>query len=62
MSWAERLKTTHGEYTAYSLLGMFGVRMPLIYGEKGEKTLKQLREKVNKASKGRLLALSSMVS
>ncbi|KAK5125276.1 hypothetical protein LTR85_000952 [Meristemomyces frigidus] len=34
MSWAaEREKTTRPEDTAYSLLGIFGVNMPLLYGE-----------------------------
>jgi hypothetical protein len=38
---------------AYSLLGIFDVNMPLIYGEGQEKALKRLREEIDKASKGR---------
>ena len=33
MSWASTRKTTRQEDTAYCLLGLFGVNMPLIYGE-----------------------------
>ncbi|KAH8817020.1 heterokaryon incompatibility protein-domain-containing protein [Xylogone sp. PMI_703] len=33
MSWAARRETTRIEDTAYCLLGIFGVHMPLIYGE-----------------------------
>ena len=33
MSWAARRRTTREEDVAYSLLGVFGVSMPLLYGE-----------------------------
>ena len=33
MSWASQRQTTRVEDTAYSLLGLFGVNMPLLYGE-----------------------------
>ncbi|KAL8877043.1 MAG: hypothetical protein Q9198_004865 [Flavoplaca austrocitrina] len=33
MSWASTRETTRKEDTAYCLLGLFGVNMPLIYGE-----------------------------
>jgi hypothetical protein len=33
MSWAADRRTTREEDTAYSLLGIFGVNMPLLYGE-----------------------------
>lgn len=33
MSWASRRETTRMEDLAYSLLGIFGVNMPLLYGE-----------------------------
>ncbi|KAH8774593.1 hypothetical protein F5883DRAFT_547132 [Diaporthe sp. PMI_573] len=33
MSWAARRETTRAEDMAYSLLGVFGVNMPLLYGE-----------------------------
>lgn len=32
MSWASRRKTTREEDEAYSLLGIFGINMPLLYG------------------------------
>lgn len=34
MSWASRRKTTRLEDRAYCLMGLFGVNMPLIYGER----------------------------
>ncbi|KIK15090.1 hypothetical protein PISMIDRAFT_115816, partial [Pisolithus microcarpus 441] len=33
MSWAARRKTTRVEDRAYSLMGLFGVNMPMLYGE-----------------------------
>ncbi|KAI6019532.1 hypothetical protein PISMIDRAFT_121469, partial [Pisolithus microcarpus 441] len=33
MSWAARRKTTRIEDRAYSLMGLFGVNMPMLYGE-----------------------------
>ncbi|KAI6020584.1 heterokaryon incompatibility protein-domain-containing protein [Pisolithus marmoratus] len=33
MSWAARRKTTRVEDRAYSLMGLFGVKMPMLYGE-----------------------------
>jgi hypothetical protein len=55
MSWVERRETTRGEDKAYSMLGIFDVHMPLIYGERGDKALKRLREEIDKASKGKSL-------
>ena len=55
MSWAKTRDTTHKEDKAYSLLGIFNVHMPLIYGEGGENAFKRLREEIEKASKGKLL-------
>jgi len=43
---------------AYSLLGIFDVNMPLIYGEGRERALKRLREEIDKALKGRSSLLS----
>jgi hypothetical protein len=53
MLWAASRKTTCKEDIAYSLLGIFDVNMPLIYGEGQEKALKRLREEIDKALKGR---------
>ncbi|KAF8846559.1 kinesin light chain 1 [Acephala macrosclerotiorum] len=52
MSWATSRATTCKEDMAYSLLGIFDVNMPLIYGEGEVKALKRLREEIEKASKG----------
>ena len=56
MSWAEKRETTREEDMAYSLLGIFDVCMPLIYGEGREKAFKRLREEIDKALKGTLLS------
>jgi hypothetical protein len=52
MSWAETRQTTREEDMAYSLLGIFDVCMPLIYGEGKDSALKRLREEIDKALKG----------
>ncbi|CAJ2505559.1 Uu.00g129530.m01.CDS01 [Anthostomella pinea] len=51
-AWAESRQTTEDEDQAYSLLGIFDVQMPLIYGEGKAKAVQRLREEINKASKG----------
>lgn len=45
LSWAAQRKTTRIEDTAYCLLGLLGVNMPLLYGE-GEKAFIRLQEAV----------------
>ena len=52
MSWAEDRDTTRKEDKAYTLLGIFDVHMPLIYGEGSENAFKRLREEIDKASEG----------
>jgi hypothetical protein len=47
MSWAAHRNTTRREDIAYSLLGIFDVNMPLIYGE-GEKAFLRLQEEIIK--------------
>lgn len=47
MSWASRRKTTREEDIAYCLLGIFGVNMPLLYGE-GERAFVRLQEEILK--------------
>jgi hypothetical protein len=56
MSWAEKRETTRKEDIAYSLLGIFDVSMPLIYGEGSERALNRLRGEIDRALKGKLLA------
>ncbi|KAL9623768.1 MAG: hypothetical protein Q9160_001999 [Pyrenula sp. 1 TL-2023] len=50
LSWAERRQTTRAEDAAYSLLGIFDVHMPLIYGEGRERAFSRLKRKIDKAS------------
>ncbi|TDZ10334.1 putative transporter [Colletotrichum sidae] len=45
MSWAARRVTTRIEDQAYCLLGLFGVNMPLLYGE-GEMAFLRLQEEI----------------
>ncbi|KAK4442736.1 heterokaryon incompatibility protein-domain-containing protein [Podospora aff. communis PSN243] len=45
MSWASQRKTSRIEDTAYSLLGIFDVNIPLIYGE-GKKAFHRLQEAI----------------
>ena len=47
MSWASKRKTTRVEDTAYCLLGILEVNMPLIYGE-GTMAFRRLQEEVIK--------------
>ena len=46
MSWAKKRKTTREEDIAYSLLGIFDVHMPLIYGEGDKKALARLQKEI----------------
>lgn len=47
MSWAANRKTTRAEDEAYSLLGIFGINMPLLYGE-GRDAFTRLQEEIIK--------------
>ena len=46
MSWASRRATSREEDQAYSLLGIFNVNMPLLYGEGGVKAFHRLQEEI----------------
>jgi hypothetical protein len=46
MSWAERRKTRREEDSAYSLLGIFDISMPLIYGEGRQRAKERLRKEI----------------
>ena len=48
LSWIDQRQTKLEEDKAYSLLGIFDVSIPLIYGEGGEKAFKRLQEEINK--------------
>ena len=47
MSWAAHRKTTREEDAAYCLLGIFGINMPLLYGE-GSRAFVRLQEEILK--------------
>ena len=49
MSWASKRETTRIEDQAYSLLGLFDINMPLLYGE-GEKAFIRLQQEIIRSS------------
>ena len=49
MRWASQRKTTRVEDEAYSLMGIFGVHLPTIYGE-GKRAFRRLQEEIMKYS------------
>lgn len=50
MSWATRRETKRPEDRAYSLIGLFDVSMPAIYGEGAERAFVRLQEEIMKES------------
>ncbi|KAI1409871.1 heterokaryon incompatibility protein-domain-containing protein [Hypoxylon sp. FL1857] len=61
MSWAATRETTRTEDLAYSLLGIFNVNMPLLYGE-GKKSFIRLQEEIMKNSDDHTLFAWSLPS
>lgn len=51
MSWASSRSTTRREDIAYCLLGIFGINMPLLYGE-GDRAFARLQEEIMRTSDG----------
>lgn len=49
ISWAAHRETTRIEDRAYSLLGIFGINMPMLYGE-GKRAFTRLQEEILKSS------------
>ncbi|KAK3384148.1 hypothetical protein B0T24DRAFT_588744 [Lasiosphaeria ovina] len=49
MSWAAGRETKRTEDLAYCLLGIFGVTMPMIYGEGGDQAFLRLQDEIMKA-------------
>ena len=47
---AEKRETTRKEDAAYSLLGIFDIHMPLIYGEGREKAFIRLKKEIDDTS------------
>ena len=54
MSWAKRRSTKLEEDEIYSLLGIFDISMPLIYGEGRRKAWRRLQKELNEPLKGDL--------
>ena len=50
MSWMSGRETSRGEDVAYSLLGLFDVNMPLLYGEGPEKAFLRLQQEIIKTT------------
>ncbi|KAI0629093.1 hypothetical protein C8Q77DRAFT_1161743 [Trametes polyzona] len=50
MSWAAKREARREEDRAYSLMGIFGVCMPTIYGERGRSAFLRLQEEIIKRS------------
>jgi hypothetical protein len=50
MSWASKREATRAEDMAYSLLGLFGVHMPLLYGEGAHRAFRRLQLEIIKKS------------
>ncbi|KAF3007419.1 hypothetical protein E8E13_002943 [Curvularia kusanoi] len=55
MSWAAEREATRAEDIAYSLLGLFDVNMPLLYGEGKLKAFRRLQEEIMKISEDQTL-------
>ncbi|RYO86962.1 hypothetical protein DL764_008929 [Monosporascus ibericus] len=51
MSWAAGRDTKRKEDLAYCLLGIFGVTMPMIYGEGGDQAFLRLQEQIMKTTR-----------
>jgi hypothetical protein len=51
MSWAARRETKREEDAAYSLLGIFNIHMPLIYGEGRKNALVRLHKEIKESLK-----------
>lgn len=50
MSWASMRKTTRAEDTAYCLMGLFNINMPLLYGEGGSRAFVRLQQEILKTT------------
>ncbi|KAH8891581.1 HET-domain-containing protein [Thozetella sp. PMI_491] len=50
MAWAAKRLTTREEDLAYSMLGIFNINMPLLYGEGAHKAFRRLQEEIIKVS------------
>lgn len=62
LSWSDRRRTTRKEDRAYSLLGMFDIFMPLIYGEGEENAFRRLKKGIEEASQNNSRQTVSAIS
>jgi hypothetical protein len=53
LSWARDRQTTREEDKAYSLLGMFNVYIPLIYGEGRDNAFTRFKSEIENRSRGK---------
>jgi hypothetical protein len=60
MSWGEKRHTMYDEDKVYSLFGIFGVFMPLNYGEGKDYALQRLHDEIDRVHKGGSLITQSM--
>jgi hypothetical protein len=60
--WAQTRVTTRGEDSAYCLLGIFNIHMPLIYGEGASSAMKRLREEIIRSGRVEGALLDSSTS
>jgi hypothetical protein len=60
ISWSEKRQTKYEEDQVYSLLGMFGVFMPLNYGEGKDYAFQRLHDEIDRVHKGRSLITQSL--
>ncbi|KAK4169655.1 hypothetical protein QBC43DRAFT_306491 [Cladorrhinum sp. PSN259] len=51
MSWAATRQTKRPEDLAYCLLGIFGITMPMIYGEGGDQAFLRLQEQIMRTTR-----------
>jgi hypothetical protein len=62
MSWAENRETKREEDKAYSLLGIFDIHIPVMYGEGAENAFRRLREELERRLRKHQLDELSTVS
>jgi hypothetical protein len=62
MSWADRRETKREEDAAYSLLGIFDIHIPLLYGEGRKKAFIRLQKEIEQSLRDEPPALSRPLS
>ncbi|KAF2033157.1 HET-domain-containing protein [Setomelanomma holmii] len=50
MSWASARQTTRSEDLAYSLMGLFSIHIPVLYGEGAKRAFRRLQEEILRSS------------